>query len=157
MKSRNILIILISALIAISVLTSGCTDTDTGPIEEVTATPTPDETATEVATSTETATAEPTVTETATAAPEPQTYTIRIDSYLLIPTGGKEINVGDTLNFRNFEDSRQARVLVSEDGIWEEEQYLSYMRTVSHTFDEPGVYTFYLKGREANKWKVTVV
>lgn len=86
----------------------------------------------------------------------PKEYMIMINSYILIPIGGKEINIGDTLKFRNLEASRQVRVLVNENGIWEEEQYLSYMRYVSYTFNEPGMYTFYLKGRESKKWIVTV-
>ncbi len=75
----------------------------------------------------------------------------------MIPVDGKVINLGDNIQWRNRESSKLQRVLVSDDGIWEEEQYLRYMRTVNYTFTEQGVYTFYLKGREANKWNVTVV
>lgn len=87
----------------------------------------------------------------------PKTYMVKIDDYLLIPVGGKVINRGDTITFKNFEQHRQARVLVSEDVLWDgKEKYLQYMRSVSYTFNETGVYTFYLKGREHNKWDVTV-
>lgn len=58
----------------------------------------------------------------------------------------------------NLTDTKQAQVLVNENGIWEDEQYLAYMRQVDYTFNEPGVYAFYLKGREdKKKQNVTVV
>jgi plastocyanin len=149
-------IVMVTTLVIVSVIAAGCTGQK--PADEVTptatATVTPTQTATQV--TTPEPTAEPTAQVTSTAAGTPQEYTIRIDGYMLIPTGGKEINVGDTLKFRNFEDSKKSRVLVNEDGIWDE-QDIRYMKYVSYSFNETGVYTFYLKGRDANKWKVTVV
>ncbi len=143
-------IIIITTLLAISIFAAGCTE----PYSEGTATPTATPTATTTATAT--ATPEPTeVTPTSTAVP--QEYLIRITSYMFIPVGDKEINVGDTIKWRNFENSKQPRYLVSEDGIWEEEQYLPYMRYVSHTFNETGEYTFYLKGRDTKILTITVV
>ena len=141
-------IIIITTLLAISIFATGCTE----PYIEGTATPT----ATPTVTATPTATPEPTeVTPTSTAIP--QEFLIRITSYMFIPVGDKEINVGDTIKWRNFENSKQPRTLVSEDGIWEEEQYLRYMGYVSHTFNETGEYTFYLKGRDTKILTVTVV
>jgi len=143
-------IFLVTTLLTISIFAAGCTDIKPEPYIEDTATPT----ATPNATAT--VTPEPTeVTPTSTAVP--QEYLIRITSYMFIPVGDKEINVGDTIKWRNFENSKQARYLVNENGIWEEEQYLPYMRYVSHTFNETGEYTFYLKGRDTKVLTITVV
>ena len=150
MKSFSIIIV--TTLLAISIFAAGCTEPE--PYIEDTATPTATATVTPTATATETP--EPTeVTPTSTAVP--QEFLIRIKSYMFIPTGDKEINVGDTIKWRNFESSKQARYLVNENGIWEEEQYLPYMRYVSHTFNETGEYTFYLKGRDTKILTITVV
>ncbi|MCD4798634.1 MAG: hypothetical protein K8R19_06450, partial [Methanosarcinales archaeon] len=143
-------------LLAISIFAAGCADIKPEPYIEDTATPTATATATPTATPTETPVPEPTnVTPTSTAVP--QEYLIRITSYMFIPTGDKEINVGDTIKWRNFENSKQPRYLINENGIWEEEQYLLYMRSVSYTFNETGEYTFYLKGRDARILTITVV
>ncbi|MBC2709012.1 MAG: hypothetical protein HF977_15105 [ANME-2 cluster archaeon] len=143
-------IFIVTTLLAISIFAAGCTDIKPEPYIEDTATPT----ATPNATAT--VTPEPTeVTPTSTAVP--QEFLIRITSYMFIPVGDKEINVGDTIKWRNFENSKQARYLVNENGIWEEEQYLPYMRYVSHTFNETGEYTFYLKGRDTKVLTITVV
>jgi plastocyanin len=147
-------IIFVTTLLAISIFAAGCADIKPEPYIEDTATPTATATATPNVTATETP--EPTeVTPTSTAVP--QEYLIRITSYMFIPTGDKEINVGDTIKWRNFENSKQPRYLVNENGIWEEEQYLPYMRSVSHTFNETGEYTFYLKGRDTKILTINVV
>ncbi len=147
------LIMLVTAMLTLSVFGSGCTDTEPEIIETPTAEPTVDATEDETAVMT----AEPTATAEPTTPPDPQAILIRIQSYMFIPVGDQEINVGDKITWRNFEGSRQSRVLVNENGIWEDEQYLSYMRQVNYTFNEPGLYTFYLKGREAKTMNVTVV
>ena len=149
-------IILVTTLLAISIFAAGCADIKPEPYIEDTATPTATATATPTEIPTGTPVPEPTnVTPTSTAVP--QEYLIRITSYMFIPTGDKEINVGDTIKWRNFENSKRPRTLVSEDGIWEEDQYLPYMRYVSHTFNETGEYTFYLKGRDTKILTITVV
>jgi len=155
--NKAISIILVTLLLATSIFVTGCTEPE--PYVEDTPTPTATATATATATSTSTGTAtpEPTVVETVTAVGTPQIHNVMIKNYLIIPVGGKIINAGDNVQWRNHEDNRRLRALVSEDGIWEEEQFLSYMKTVNYTFTEHGVYTFYLKGKEAKKWNVTVV
>lgn len=104
---------------------------------------------------TSTAIIEQTATSTATIGP--QEYLIRIDSYMFIPEGDKEINIGDTVKWRNFEDSKQARYLVNENGIWDGAHFLTYMQSTGYTFNEPGIYTFYLEGRESKKMNIKVV
>ena len=153
MESKKVFsIILVTTLLAISIFAAGCTDIKPEPYIEDTATPT----ATATATINATPVPEPTdVTPTSTAVP--QKYMIRIMSYMFIPVGDKEINVGDTIQWRNFENSKQPRYLINENGIWEEEQYLPFMRSVSHTFNETGEYTFYLKGRDTKVLTITVV
>lgn len=149
-------IILVTTLLAISIFAAGCADIKPEPYIEDTATPTATATATPTEIPTGTPVPEPTnVTPTSTAVP--QEYLIRIMSYMFIPAGDKEINVGDTIKWRNFEDSKKPRTLISDDGIWEEEQYLRYMGFVSHTFNETGEYTFYLKGRDTKILTITVV
>ena len=111
-------------------------------------------TATSIATAQPTGEATPTVTPTPT---ETQEYLIRIDNYMFIPVGDKVIKVGDTVKWRNFETSEQPRTLVNENDIWSGEQYLPYMESVSYTFNQPGMYTFYLKGREEKKMNITVI
>ena len=148
-------IIFVTTLLALSIFVTGCTEPE--PYIEDTATPTATATATAIATSTGTATPEPTVVETATVVGTPQIHNVIIKSSLIIPVNGIIINVGDNVQWRNMEDNKHPRIIISEDGIWEEEQSLSYRKTVNYTFTEYGVFTFYLKGREANKWNVTVV
>lgn len=147
-------IIIVTIMLVLTIFTSGCNDIKPEPYVEDTETPTA------------TATAIPDLTVTATPGPanitpistvEPKDYLIRIMSYMFIPVGDKEINVGDTIKWRNFESGKQPRYLVSENGIWEEEQYLPYMRSVSYTFNETGEYTFYLKGRNTKILTITVV
>lgn len=147
-------IIFVTTLLVMSIFVTGCTE----PEPYVEDTPTPTATATATATPNATATATPESTEvTPTSTTVPREYYIRIDNRMFIPPQDKEINVGDIIQWRNRDDTRQPRTLVSEDGIWEEEQYLPYMRYVSHTFNETGEYTFYLKSRDTKILTITVV
>jgi len=158
MERNNMWIfILLTVLMIISIFAAGCVDN--GSDEDGTATPTAIETVTQTATETviQTQTAQPTQEVTPTVTSEPEWINIRIMNYMFIPVGDKEINVGDTIEWRNREDNKRARYLVNENGIWDNEQYLTYMKRVNYTFNETGVYTFYLKGRDSMKFNVTVI
>ena len=148
-------IILVTTLLAISIFVTGCTEPE--PYIEDTATPTATPTPNATVTATATPVPEPTnATPTSTAVP--QEIFIRIMSYMFIPAGDEEINVGDTIKWRNFEDSKKPRTLISDDGIWEEEQYLRFRQDVSYTFNESGIYSFYLQGRkDITMMNITVV
>ena len=155
MKSKSIFsIILVIALLTISIFAAGCADNGSAVDETPTATPTQ--------TPTEQPTIEPTIepTEEPTAAAteviEVPIYA-RLMAYQILPTGGMEINVGETITFRNFDTMKRQFVLVSEENLWEENPSLRYMRTVNYTFTEPGTYTFYVKPADNRKWTVTVV
>ncbi|MBE0522983.1 MAG: hypothetical protein IBX40_01385 [Methanosarcinales archaeon] len=155
MKSKSIFsIILVIALLTISIFAAGCADNGVDVDETPTATPTQ--------TPTEQPTIEPTIepteepTATATEVIEVPIYA-RLMAYQILPTGGMEINVGETITFRNFDAMKRQFVLVSEENLWGEDPALRYMRTVNYTFTEPGTYTFYVKPADNRKWTVTVV
>ena len=147
-------IVLITTLLAISIFVTGCAEPE--PYIEDTATPTATPTATATPNTTAIATLEPTET-IPTSTVEPQESLIRIDNQRFIPVGDKEINVGDTIKWMNREGNKQPRTLINEDGIWDEEQFLTYTRSVSYTFNESGVYTFYLKSMDTRTLTITVV
>ncbi|MCD4844647.1 MAG: hypothetical protein K8R25_09190 [Methanosarcinales archaeon] len=156
MQYKNILlIILITSLVTISIFTAGCTDKDTPNGE--TSTPTATPTSTAIQTPTQTPTPEPTPEESPTSTVEPEQHIIRIKNYMFIPQGGKEINQGDTIQWRNYEESSsKTRYLVSENDLWDGNQIIKYRKSFSYTFNETGIYSFYLKGRESIKCNVTV-
>jgi plastocyanin len=160
MQYKNILLImLVISLMTISVLTAGCTDKETTDDETPTPGATPASTATRTSTSTPTSTptSEPTPEISPTPTNEPKNHMIRIQNYLFIPQGGKEINQGDTVQWRNYEDSsNKIRYLVSENDLWDEYEIIRYKRSFYYTFNETGLYTFHLKGRESIKCNVTV-
>jgi len=156
MERNNMWIfIMLTVLMIISIFAAGCVDN--GSDEDETATPTTTETVTPTATETviQTQTTEPTPEVTPTVNADPELINVQLKKYMFIPQGGREINVGDTVKWRNYEKGKNY-YLINENGIWDNEQYLSYMKYVSYTFNETGVYTFYLKGRESIKFNVTV-
>ena len=152
MKYKSIFsIILVIALLTISIFAAGCAENGSTVDETPTATPTQ--------APTEQPTVEPTVepTEEPTIAGEPEQISIRIKSYDLLG-GDRQINTGDTVKFLNDETSSHlTRCVVGED-IWDKEQCLSFRKSVIHTFNDTGVYAFYIQGREElTKIQITVV
>jgi len=159
MKSKSIFsIILVIALLTISIFAAGCAENGSTVDETPTATPTqaPTEQPTVEPTEEPTATATATATDTDTEGIEVPNIA-RISAYQILPAGGMEINVGETLTFRNFDTLKRRFVLISEDNLWEENPSLNYMRTVNYTFTETGTYTFYVQPADAKKWTLTVV
>lgn len=79
---------------------------------------------------------------------DPQTYTIRMEHFLVRPAT-LEINKSDTVVWRNSQQN-PARIftLVSEDGLWENTN-LVYGRTLIYTFNESGTYNYSVLGQEA--------
>ena len=151
MKSNSIFsVICIITLLTISIFAAGCVDNEYEVDETPTATPTQ--------APTEQPTIEPTEEPTATATEGIEVPNIaRLSAYQILPAGGMEINVGETLTFRNFDTLKRKFVLISEDNLWEEDPTLNYMRTVNYTFTETGTYTFYVQPADAKKWTLTVV
>jgi plastocyanin len=155
MQYKNILlIILITSLVTISIFTAGCTDKEIPDGE--TSTPTATPTSTAIQTPTQTPTPEPTPEVSPTPTNEPKQHMIQIKNYRFV-TQKKEINQGDTIQWRSFEDSSSdTRYLVSENGLWDGEQTIRYKRSFSYTFNDTGFYTFHLRNRETKKCNVTV-
>ncbi|WP_406660972.1 hypothetical protein V7O66_00150 [Methanolobus sp. ZRKC3] len=59
-----------------------------------------------------------------------------------------EVAVGDTVTWKNLKRPKIPVVLVSDDGLWDD-QTLSYGRIFSYTFEETGIYTFSAKDNPA--------
>ena len=157
MKSKSIFsIILVIALLTISIFAAGCAENGSTVDETPTATPTQAPTEQPTVEPTEEPTATATATDTDTEGIEVPNIA-RISAYQILPAGGMEINVGETLTFRNFDTLKRKFVLISEDNLWEEDPTLNYMRTVNYTFTETGTYTFYVQPADAKKWTLTVV
>jgi plastocyanin len=159
MKSKSIFsIIFVIALLTISIFAAGCADNGSTVDETPTATPTQAPTEQPTLEPTVEPTVEPTEEPTATAAEGIEVPNIaRLSAYQILPAGGMEINVGETLTFRNFDTLKRTYVLISEDNLWEEDPTLIYMRTVNYTFTETGTYTFYVQPADTKKWTLTVV
>ncbi|MEL7663807.1 MAG: cell surface lipoprotein [Methanosarcina mazei] len=83
---------------------------------------------------------------------EPRTYLVRLREYVIIPLE-LEINVGDLVVWRNFEDS--VFTLTSEEGLFED-QRLGYGNTFNYTFTETGNYSFSVSGYPNMQMTITV-
>ncbi len=83
---------------------------------------------------------------------EPRTYLVRLREYVIIPSE-LEINVGDLVVWRNFEDS--VFTLTSEEGLFED-QRLGYGNTFNYTFTETGNYSFSVSGYPNMRMTITV-
>lgn len=83
---------------------------------------------------------------------EPRTYLVRLRNYLFIPSE-LEINTGDMVVWRNFEDI--VFTLRSEEGLFED-QRLGYGNTFNYTFGETGSYNFNAPGYPNMQMTITV-
>ncbi len=142
MRIKTLIVLLM--LILTSVFFAGCIGDDEPVIEETI--PVIDETPEEVEVE-EKPVEEPEVVEELPAV-DPQTYTIRMEYFLVRPEI-LEINKSDTVVWRNSQQN-PARIftLVSKDGLWENTN-LVYGRTLIYTFNESGTYNYSVLGQEA--------
>lgn len=84
---------------------------------------------------------------------EPETYLVRLKNYIFIPSE-LEINAGDTVVWRNFDESI-VFTLSSEEGLFEDQQ-LGYGNTLNYTFIENGSYSFSAKEYPNMQMTITV-
>ena len=84
---------------------------------------------------------------------EPETYLVRLRNYLFIPSE-LEVNTGDMVVWRNFEES-SVFTLSSEEGLFED-QRLGYGNTLNYTFNETGSYNFNANGYPNMQMTITV-
>lgn len=84
---------------------------------------------------------------------EPETYLVRLRNYLFIPSE-LEVNTGDIVVWRNFEESG-VFTLNSEEGLFED-QRLGYGNTLNYTFNETGSYNFNARGYPNMQMTITV-
>lgn len=84
---------------------------------------------------------------------EPETYLVRLRNYLFIPSE-LEVNIGDIVVWRNFEES-SVFTLSSEEGLFED-QRLGYGNTLNYTFSETGSYNFNVAGYPNMQMTITV-
>ena len=143
MRIKTIIVLLM--IISTSIFFAGCIGDDDEPVIEETI-PVIDETPEEV----EEIPVEEEETDVVEELPavDPQTYTIRMEYFLVRPEI-LEINKSDTVVWRNSQQN-PARIftLVSEDGLWENTN-LVYGRTLIYTFNESGTYNYSVLGQEA--------
>lgn len=58
-----------------------------------------------------------------------------------------EVQVGDTVTWKNLHNQKMPIVLVSEDNLWEP-QTIYYGKVFTHTFQNTGTYTFVIEGTQ---------
>ncbi len=81
------------------------------------------------------------------------THLVRLKDYLMIPSSLK-INAGDTVVWRNYQDS-SVLILTSREYLFED-QRLVYGDTLKYTFKESGSYNFSVKGYPKMQMTITV-
>ncbi|WP_255336255.1 cupredoxin domain-containing protein [Methanosarcina sp. KYL-1] len=79
----------------------------------------------------------------------------RVVIYRTFVPEATNINAGESITWVNLKRPKAPVVLMSEEGICEETT-LYYGKTFTHTFEEPGSYTFTLKDNPGVKLTVTV-
>ncbi len=76
----------------------------------------------------------------------PMTYTVNLENFLALPAN-LTINSGDTVVWFNRNSPTRNFVLVSNEGLWED-QTIGYRGRHIHTFNETGTYTYKVQGYE---------
>ncbi|WP_342304564.1 hypothetical protein [Methanolobus sp. ZRKC5] len=69
--------------------------------------------------------------------------------------GSVEVDAGETVTWRNLQRPKLPVVLVSDDGLWED-QTIYYGKIFTYTFEEPGIYTFSVANNAAIKGIIVV-
>ncbi|WP_406657272.1 cupredoxin domain-containing protein [Methanolobus sp. ZRKC2] len=86
---------------------------------------------------------------------EPRTFTVTLKNFLAQPSS-LTIDEGDSIFWINMNQPTRIFVLVSDDGLWENES-LTYRDTFTYTFDEPGEFNYHVLGfEERMKGTITV-
>lgn len=83
----------------------------------------------------------------------PTSHLLRLKNYLMLPSSLK-INIGDTVIWRNYQDS-SVLTLSSRENLFED-QRLTYGNTLEYTFNELGSYNFSVKGYPKMQTTITV-
>lgn len=80
-------------------------------------------------------------------------HLVRLKNYLMTPSS-LEINVGDTVIWRNYQES-SVLALTSREHLFED-QRLAYGNTMEYMFNKPGSYNFSVKGYPKMQTTITV-
>jgi plastocyanin len=83
----------------------------------------------------------------------PTSHFVRLKNYLMIPSS-LEINAGDTVIWKNYQES-SVLTLTSREHLFEDRK-LAYGSTLEYTFNEPGSYSFSVKGYPKMQATITV-
>lgn len=83
----------------------------------------------------------------------PTSQFVRLKNYLMIPSN-LEINTGDTVIWKNYQES-SVLTLTSREHLFEDRR-LAYGSTLEYTFNEPGSYSFGVKGYPKMQATITV-
>lgn len=76
----------------------------------------------------------------------PSTYTVRLENFLALPAN-LTVNSGDSVVWMNFNSPTRNFVLISNDGLWED-QTIGYRGSFVYVFNETGAYTYKIQGFE---------
>lgn len=88
----------------------------------------------------------------------PFIYTVDMWVYNFFPPMDLKIAAGTTVRWRNTELRRNPRTVISEDGLWAEPITLTYLKYHEYKFNEPGTFSFSIKGNEdPSRRKITVI
>jgi plastocyanin len=83
----------------------------------------------------------------------PTSHLVRLKNYLMVPSS-LEINTGDTVIWKNYQES-SVLTLTSREHLFEDKR-LAYGSTLEYTFNEPGSYSFSVKGYPKMQATITV-
>ncbi|AKB81005.1 Cell surface lipoprotein [Methanosarcina barkeri 3] len=83
----------------------------------------------------------------------PTSHFVRLKNYLMIPSS-LDINTGDTVIWKNYQES-SVLTLTSREHLFEDRR-LAYGSTLEYTFNEPGSYSFSVKGYPKMQATITV-